>query len=184
MHQRQLAGASLGIVEEAAGAFVGIAIPFAAFLGCVPNLHLRDASQVDSRVCFGNGLVFQPQLEVGVVLHRRQVLSRAIVDQLAVFDAPMFMNVLNRCLVELFALFGRKCQPLGWILGRSASPTGQVLSVEERHEALRRSVDRRLLGASDDRQDEEVCDEQENAGGRHEDDPGERDVADAHYTAP
>ena len=64
--ERVLAGRAGAVVPQAAGALVGAEVPLAAFLGVVPDLHLRRGPQVDAAVGLGHGLVVDQQLDVAV----------------------------------------------------------------------------------------------------------------------
>src|SRR5438128_6127664 len=105
-HQRVLAGSAGAVVPEAAAAFVGAKVPLAAFLGVIPDLHLRRRSQVNAAVCLGHGLVVDLQLDVAVVLVGGQVGAVAVVDQLAVVHAPALLGVVGPFLDLRLALFG------------------------------------------------------------------------------
>ena len=87
--ERVLARGALAVVPQAAGALVGPAVPLAAFLGVVPDLHLRRGPQVDAAVGLGHRLVVEQQLDVAVLLVGGQVGALAVVDQLAVLDLPV-----------------------------------------------------------------------------------------------
>ena len=65
------------------------AVPLAALLGRVPDLHLRRGPQVDAAVGLGDGLVLDEQLDVAKIPFGRGKRAAAVVDQLAVLDAPM-----------------------------------------------------------------------------------------------
>ena len=91
--QRVLAGRARRVVPEGARALVGALLPLAAGLGCVPDLHLRRAAQIDAAVGLGDGAVFDTHLDVAVVAVGRGKGTVAVVDQLAVVDGPVLREL-------------------------------------------------------------------------------------------
>src|SRR4051812_18686653 len=64
--ERVPAGGAGAVVEQAAGALAGPAVPLAALAGGVPDLDLRGAAEVDAAVSLGDRLVVDPQLDVAI----------------------------------------------------------------------------------------------------------------------
>jgi hypothetical protein len=63
-------------------------------LRVVPDLHLRDAAQVDAAVAERQHLVIDHQLEVAVVFVGGEVQAFAVVDELAVLHLPVRVDVI------------------------------------------------------------------------------------------
>ena len=92
--ERVLAGVARAVVPEPARALVGAHLGVAR-LGEVPDLDLRRAAEIDAAVGLGADLVVDEQLDVAVVLVGGQVGALAVVDELAVLDAPVLLGVLG-----------------------------------------------------------------------------------------
>src|SRR5262249_51243603 len=65
--ERVVAGRALGVVVEPATALVGSEVPFATFLGEVPDLNLGGCTQIDAAVGERDSLVVDQQLDVAVL---------------------------------------------------------------------------------------------------------------------
>ena len=135
--ERVAAGGLGAVVEQAAGALVGPAIPLAPLLGRVPDLHLRRAPEVDAAVGLGDGLVVDQQLDVAVFLVGGQVGALAVVDQLAVLDAPVLLGVLGPLGELLRPLLVAHGGELARVEVGHAVPAVEVLAVEQGGEARR-----------------------------------------------
>ena len=71
-HQRILTGSARRVIPKTARPLVSPDAEL-GFFGVIPNLHLRNASQVNPRISQRNRLVLQEQFEIAVIL-----LSRGI----------------------------------------------------------------------------------------------------------
>ena len=67
------------------------------------------ASQIDAAVGLGNGLVFDEQLDVAIILVGSQIGAVAVVDQLVLFDRPVLFRVSRP-----FGDLGRCARPRTW----------------------------------------------------------------------
>ena len=94
-HERVLARGAEAIVPEAARALVRPAAAAGPAFGGVPDLDLGRAAEIDAAVGLGDGLVVDQQLDVAVFLVGRQVGALAVVDELAVLDAPVLLGILG-----------------------------------------------------------------------------------------
>ena len=80
-HERVATGrAGRAVVPKTSGALVRADLPYAAFLGSVPNLDLWNAAQVNAAVGLGDGFVVHVQLEVAVVLYGTKVQAIPVID--------------------------------------------------------------------------------------------------------
>ena len=112
------------------------------FFRVVPDLDLRRAAQVDAAVGLGHGLVVDHQLEVAVLLLRRQIRAESIVDQFAILNAPVLEGVFRilqpswraRCSSVIAAISAgltdaMPYQPVrSWPLNRAVKPAGGSFS--------------------------------------------------------
>ena len=131
--QGVLAGRAGAVVPEPARALVG---PHAgvARLGEVPDLDLRVAAEIDAAIPLGADLEIDLQLDVAVVLVGGEVGALAVVDDHAVLDPPVLLQVLGALLEGLGLLVGAHRRELARVHGLHAVPAGEVLAVEEGHE--------------------------------------------------
>ena len=90
---RVFAGSALAVIPEATRTF-GPTETLRVGLGRIPNLHLRDAAEIHPAVSCGQCLVFDPKLEVAVILVGREIEPLAIIDQLSVLRTPMGVDVI------------------------------------------------------------------------------------------
>ena len=67
----------------------------ATVFGIVPDLHLGYPSQVNAAVGLGHGLVIDVELEIRIILLSTQVETFPIVDQDAVLNSPVLLDVLD-----------------------------------------------------------------------------------------
>jgi hypothetical protein len=110
-------------------------------IGEVPDLHLRNAAQVDAGVGTRRELEVEEQLEIAVIALGRGVLALTIVEEHTVLGAPVRLAVLQlretrRPLGdERGALGVGQRQQLAVIVGAATTPAGEVLAVEQRREA-------------------------------------------------
>ncbi len=132
-HQGIFARCAGAVVPQAAGAFVGAQIPFAAGFRVIPDLDLRCAAQVNAAVRLGYGLVIDEQFDVAVIFFGGGVGALAIVDQDAVFDLPVFLEGLLVLVISLF----RDVLDFAWIEMRQAVPAIKILAVEQGGETRR-----------------------------------------------
>ncbi len=135
--ERVPAGGPEAIVEEAARALIGPAIPLAPLLGRVPDLHLRSAPEIDAAVGLGDGLVVDLQLDVAVILVRGQIGPLAVIDQFAALDSPVRLGVvrpLGQLLRLLLVVHGGK---LTRVEMGHAVPAGEALAIEQGDETRR-----------------------------------------------
>ncbi len=150
------------VVPEAAGA-EGFAEGdgFLVFFGEVPDLNLGDAAEVDAAVAERKHFVVDPEFEVAVVFVGGEVEAFAVVDEFAIFDFPVAVEMVAFVIafgVEeaafdglLFVggfVFGGHVPEVRGVLGAPAVPAGEVFAVEERSEAWRGfgGEDRRVAG--------------------------------------
>ena len=122
-HERIAArGAGGAVVPKTARTLVSADLPFAAFLGGVPNLHLRHAAQVNTAVGLGDRLVIHVQLKVAIVFHGAEVQALAIIDENTVFHGSVLFDVFK----ALGLLFGEgvfaERHPLFGVLRSEAPP--------------------------------------------------------------
>src|SRR5271157_2373399 len=128
--QGVLAGVPGAVVPESARALVGTEVGIAGF-GEIPDLDLRCAAEINAAVALGADLEIDEELDVAVILVGGQVDALAVVDDLAVFDTPMLLQVLRipgKLLGLLVATEGSELPRIGGLL---TVPAGQVLTVEE-----------------------------------------------------
>ena len=109
--ERIFAGRALAVVPQAAAALVGAEVPLAAFLGVVPDLHLRRGAQIDAAVGLGHRLVFDEQFDVAVFLVGGQIGAVAVVDQFVVLDRPVLLGVFGPLVDLVFAFLFRHGLP-------------------------------------------------------------------------
>ena len=142
------------VVPEAAGAvLLAQRERFLVFFGEVPDLHLRDAAQVDTAVAQRQHFVIHHELKVAVVLVGGEVEAFAVVHELAVLDFPVRVDVVALvvalCILQaafdglLFVggeLLGRHLPEVHGILRAPAIPAGEILAIKESGEAGRRSI--------------------------------------------
>ena len=93
---RILTGCALAVVPEPAGSLIGTMFPLASFFGGVPDLNLGHTAEVNTAIGLGHGLVFKHELEVAVIFVGCQIESVAVVDELTIFNAPVFVDVFTR----------------------------------------------------------------------------------------
>ncbi len=185
--ERIFAGSAGAVVPQAAAALVGAEVPLAAFLGVVPDLHLRRGPQIDAAVALGEHLVVDQQLDVAVVLVGGQVGALAVVDDLAVLDLPVLLDVLVPFVDLGLALaprtwppactdrsVGIPCQPVRSLpLNRAVKPFGAsppVRGLSIGQLVCRRPVPPRRGGSGERRRcvvcGEEIVDIGKSCGGR------------------
>ena len=92
--RRVLAGAAFAVVPQSSGALV-LTKPARIALRRVPNLHLRDPTQIDTAVTVGQRLVIHHQLKVAVVFIAREIQALAVVDQFTLGHAPVGVDVFR-----------------------------------------------------------------------------------------
>ncbi len=122
----------------------------------VPDLHLRRAAKVDAAVRLGHRFVFDEQLDVAELLVRRRVRAGAVIDQLAVLDAPVLRKFLALLFQARLAFFALELRDRVRI---QAVPTREIIAVEDRAKAFRR---RRFRGAK--LREQEGGENEENCG--------------------
>src|SRR5262245_2588513 len=81
--KRIFAGGTRPVVPKATAPLVGAKLPVTAFLGVVPDLHLRRRPEIYTAIALGHNLVIEQQLDVAEVSVCSQVGAGAVVDQLA-----------------------------------------------------------------------------------------------------
>src|SRR6185437_1739999 len=93
-HERIFAGRAGTVVPQAAATLVSTNVPLAAFLGVIPNLHLRRGPQVNAAITLGQHLVIDQQFDVAIVRVGGQVDPIAVVDDFPFLDFPVFFDIL------------------------------------------------------------------------------------------
>ena len=136
-HVRFASRAAALIVVQRTGAQVRLAVLALGIekLIPVPDLDLRIAAKVNPTVSPSDGFVFDEQFHVAQVFIRVGVGPVAVVDQLPVFDRPMFAKI-RALLGEMgLAFFASQLGAGMWI---QAMPAGKVLAVKKGTEPLGR----------------------------------------------
>ena len=138
-HERIFSGPARGIVPEPSTAQVSSQAEFVG-IGVVPDLHLRRLFEIDPAVRFGNRFVIDQQFEVFVVGVGRQVHTFPVIDEVSVFDRPVFASVRGPFGLLLLQLFVRCIFEFHRSVRPPAMPPVKIFPIEDGCESFRRIV--------------------------------------------
>ena len=126
---------SCAVVPESTRSLIGAHASIAR-LAKVPDLDLGRPAQINAAVALGTDLEVDQELDVAVVLVCGEIDTLAIVDDHAVFDAPVFLHFLRARGEGFCFLFGAHRLEFARIHRRQPMPAREVLAVKQGREAL------------------------------------------------